>query len=223
MKSAIVLCSGGLDSVTTAFYVKKRLSHEGVIILFFDYGQRALKKERECAKNCARELGCEFKEITLGELGKLSGSLINKKGKVKRLSRKDLKDTSKEEAKWYVPCRNLIFLSYAFAFADKLGDCDIFVGFKCEGKESFPDTTPKFVKKMNLLCRKGVRIIAPLIKKDKEDIILLGRKLGVDFSKTFSCYAPSGGRHCGVCLACRLRQEGFYWAGVEDGTEYYTR
>ena len=98
---------------------------------------------------------------------------------------------------------------------------DILVGFKNEGKESFPDTTPEFVKKMNdlsLVSTKAGRIIAPLIEKDKEDIILIGTKWGVDFRNTHSCYIQN--KHCGKCLACMLRKEGFYWANVKDTTEY---
>ena len=67
--------------------------------------------------------------------------------------------------------------------------------------------------------KQGFKIIAPLIKKDKEEVVLLGKKLGVKFKETFSCYVGKG-KHCGVCLACRLRQEGFYWANVRDPTKY---
>ena len=63
------------------------------------------------------------------------------------------------------------------------------------------------------------KVIAPLVKKDKEDIVNIGSKLKVDLSKTYSCYI--GGKiHCGTCLACRLRKEGFYWANISDPTKY---
>ncbi|MBU0760100.1 MAG: 7-cyano-7-deazaguanine synthase [Nanoarchaeota archaeon] len=228
MKKAIVLCSGGLDSVVTAYYVKKRLDYEKIVILFFDYGQKSLEDERLCAEMCARDLNTEFKEIRLPELGNLSASLINKGGEIKKLLVSDLRNTGEESKKWYVPCRNVVFLVYALALAEseflknkKISD--IFVGFKNEGNESYPDTTKKFVEKINSLgeevCAGKFEIFAPLIEKDKEDIVLLGKKLGVDFAKTFSCYAGSE-RHCGNCLACKLRQQGFYWAGVEDPTNY---
>lgn len=228
MTNAIILCSGGIDSVTTAFYAKKKLGYDKIKILFFDYGQRTLKKERMATKNCSKDLEGEFFEIDIRELGKISTSLINQDKKAKKISREDLKNSSEESEKFYVPCRNTIFLTYALAFAESLfikkkEIYDIFVGFKCEGKESYPDTTIKFVKKMNELgkigCVKDFKIIAPLIKKDKEDIIKLGSKLGVDFKKTFTCYVGSA-KHCGTCLACRLRQEGFYWADIKDPTEY---
>jgi len=254
MENAIILCSGGLDSVVTVYYVRHKLKYKKIIILFFDYNQRTIKEERKAAKKCAKEIGADFIEIKLKELGKISTSLINKKIKVKKIKRKELKDTKKESEKFYVPMRNSVFLIHAIALAESLkikekedlskkakllfssssanpnkaegfADFDIFVGFKCEGKEAYPDTTIEFVDAINKLIKfsnnKNGKIIAPLIKKDKEDIILLGKKLGVDFKKTYSCYAGSkNGKHCGTCLSCRLRQEGFYWAGVKDATIY---
>ncbi len=228
MKNAIVLCSGGLDSVITANYVKKKLKQDSMTVLFFNYSQRSLKEERKCAWICAKELKAEFVELALPELGNISTSLINKPGKVQKLQRKYLRDTSKEGDKWYVPCRNVVFLSYALALAESLYvekkfESEIFVGFKNEGIENFPDTSKEFVEEFNdmskVACKKRFRIIAPLIKKDKEDIVQLGKKLKVNFTKTFSCYVGKG-KHCGVCLACRLRQEGFYWANVSDPTAY---
>ena len=226
MKDAIILCSGGIDSVTTAYYVKRKLNYNNIIILFFNYGQKTLKQERKCAKKCASEIRAEFQEIKLEWLGKISSSLINKSGKIKKLKRKELRDTKKESEKFYVPCRNIVFLVYALALAESLfiekrKKYNVFVGFKCEGKEAYPDTTKAFVRQMNKLSKtstKGFRIFAPLINKDKEDIVKLGRKMGVDFKKTHSCYMNN--KPCGICLACMLRKEGFYWAGLKDKTEY---
>ncbi len=228
MKNAIILCSGGLDSSVCAHYVKKRLNYENLIILFFNYKQRTLKQERKSAKRIAKELKANFMEINLEELSKISTSMINKTEKAKSITRKELKDTKKESEKYYVPCRNTVFLVYALALAESLyikqrKTYDIFTGFKCEGKEAYPDTTVKFVKEMNNLRKvsTGVKgkIIAPLINLDKEDIVLLGEKLKVDLKKTYSCYIDNS-KHCGTCLACRLRQEGFYWAGIKDKTRY---
>ena len=228
MNNAIILCSGGIDSVTTAFYVKKRLSYDKIIVLFFNYGQHSINPERKASKNCAEKLNAKFIEIKLEELGKISNSLINKDGKIKELKREELKNTKEESEKYYVPCRNTIFLSNALAYAEGLfiknqEEIDIFVGFKCEGKESYPDTTKEYVDIINKLseisCNGKFKIIAPLIEKDKEDIIILGKELGIDFKNTFSCYVGKE-KHCGKCLACMLRKEGFYWSNVQDETEY---
>lgn len=227
MKSAIILCSGGIDSVTTAYYVKKKLKYRRITILFFDYGQKSLKIERKCAKNCASNLGAKFIEIKLKWLGKISSSLMNKSGKINKI--KNLKNTKKESERFYVPCRNTLFLAYTLALADSIfikngRKNDIFIGFKCEGKESYPDTTPEYLREINRLaaigCSSNFKILAPLIKRDKEDIILLGKKFGIDFKDTFSCYSPIKGKHCGFCLACQLRKAGFYWAGEMDNAEY---
>lgn len=229
MKRAIVLCSGGIDSVTTAYYIKRKLRYKKIAIVFFDYGQKALNIEKKYAKNCAKMVEGEFIEIDLKWLGEISNSLINKKGKISEIGKKDLKDTKKESEKFYVPCRNTLFLSYALSlaesrFIEKKEVSDIFVGFKCEGKESYPDTTKEFVSEMNKIskisCSYPYKIIAPLINKDKEDIILLGKKLGINFKETISCYSPIKSKQCGFCLACQLRKSGFYWAGIKDATEY---
>jgi 7-cyano-7-deazaguanine synthase len=227
MTNAIVLCSGGIDSVTTVLYAKKKLRYDQITILFFNYGQKSLSAERKSSKACAKMVEGRFIEVELKFLKKVSTSLINIAGSGKRLKKSDLADTSKESKKFYVPCRNTIFLTHALALADsefikKKEVCDILVGFKNEGRESYPDTTKKYVKLMIKLsknaCLREFRIIAPVINMDKEDIIKLGNKLGADYSKTHSCYIEN--THCGHCLACKLRQAGFYWANVSDPTKY---
>ncbi|PIN90878.1 hypothetical protein COU60_00860 [Candidatus Pacearchaeota archaeon CG10_big_fil_rev_8_21_14_0_10_34_76] len=228
MKWGIILCSGGLDSVVTAHYIKKTKKYDKIIVLFFDYGQKSVQAERKFSKHCALDLSADFYEIGLKELGKISTSLINKPGDVKKINKEDLKNTQSESEKWYVPARNLIFITYAIALAEKILiekriQCDIFLGFKSEGKEGYPDTSKDFVKAVNKIGEVGFsgkfKVFAPMIKKDKEDIVLLGKKLDVDFKKTFSCYIGSK-EHCGTCLACRLRKEGFYWANIVDTTKY---
>lgn len=228
MKNAIILCSGGSDSSVTAYYVKKKLGYKKLIILFFDYGQRTLGAERKSAQRITRELNAEFREIKIPELAKISTSLINSKIKAKKVKRKQLKDTEKESQDYYVPCRNSVFLIYALGLAEALQikkkqKWDIFTGFKCEGKDAYPDTTQEFIKQINRLRKTATavkgKIMAPLIKKDKDEIIKLGNKLGVKLEGSFSCYiGPKV--HCGTCLACRLRQEAFYWANIKDLTRY---
>ncbi|MBS3100202.1 7-cyano-7-deazaguanine synthase [Candidatus Pacearchaeota archaeon] len=230
-KNAIVLCSGGLDSVTTAHYVKKKLNYKKIVILFLNYGQRTIEQERNSAKKCAKDIGAFFNEISLPELAKISTSLINKRVNTEKISKKELANTKKESEKWYVPYRNAIFLIYALALADsyfiKYKEIfHIFTGFKNEGRESYPDTTIKFVDVMNsvqkVVSEGKFKIYALFIKKDKEDIIKIGKDLNIDLKNTFSCYAGAKNNlmHCGTCLSCRLRQEAFKWAGVEDETKY---
>jgi len=226
MKKAIVICSGGLDSVVTSHYVKKQLSYNKLIILFFNYGQLSLNRERKASKLCAKSLNAKFIEIKIPELKKLALSPLVKKSTPPKAS--FLKNTKKESEHWYLPWRNLVFLSYAMAYAEsqyiknKLLP-EIFVGFKCEGSESYPDASSAFVSSFNSLIKKSSKvnsfIHAPLIKKDKEDIVSLGESLKVPLEKTYSCYVGRS-KHCGACLACRLRKAGFYWADIKDKTKY---
>ncbi len=231
-KNAIVLCSGGIDSITTTYYVKKKLNYKKIILLFFDYGQRAVKEERKAVKNYSKKIKTEFIEIKLNFFKNINSLLLNKNKKVKKITKKNLKNTKKESKKWYVPCRNIVFLTIALSIAEgkyinKKEINDIFVGFKQEGNEGYLDTTPQFVKIMNLLgknsCSGKFKIRAPLINKDKEDIINLGLKLGIDFENTISCYSPINKIHCGNCLACTLRKEGFRWSGKKDLTKYNSK
>ncbi len=226
MRNALVLCSGGLDSVVTSHYVKKRLNYSNIKIIFFNYNQKSLVQERDCSKKCAKDISAEFIEVDLKWLGQIAKTIKNKP---KKITRKELKDSSEESKRLYIPCRNTVFLVYSLAIAESLyinsgKKYDLFVGFKNEGKEAYPDTTPEFVKEMNKLskigCYKDFQIKAPIIKKDKEDIVRLGIKLRVNLKDTFSCYNSITGKHCGTCLACRLRQEGFYWANIKDPSEY---
>jgi len=228
MKNAIVLCSGGLDSVVASHYIFKKGKYGKIIILFFNYKQRTLKQERIASKKCAKDLNADFFEINLNWLGGLSSSLINTKKKAKKIRRKQLGDTAKEAENYYVPFRNSVFLISAMALAE--AKCiknkekyDIIVGFKCEGREPYPDTTKNFVKKINSLGKSSleeIKVFAPLIEFDKDKIVLLGKHLNVNMKNTYSCYVGTGKKHCGSCLSCRLRQEAFYWANVKDPTKY---
>ncbi|MAG02937.1 hypothetical protein CMI42_06370 [Candidatus Pacearchaeota archaeon] len=229
MKNAIILCSGGLDSVVCANYIKKKLNYDRLIFLFFDYGQRTLSVERRFSKRCAKSLNGNFLEIKIDHfVGK--ESLINSSRDPKKIKRSNLRDSKKESEKYYVPNRNGIFINYAISLTEILSIkekkiFDIFVGFNSEGSEAYPDATLEFVDKMNEVMKimklKGM-VVAPLIKKDKNEIVRLGLDLEIDFRDTFSCYIDNK-IHCGVCLACRLRQEAFYWANVVDPTSYKER
>lgn len=231
-KKAIILCSGGLDSVVTAHYVKKVLHYRKLIILFCNYAQRTLVPERASSQKCAKDLHAEFKEVNLSYLKKIIPSLLNTKKKINVKRKINLKNTIKESKTFYVPLRNTIFLVNAlalseFLFLNKKETYAVFIGFKSEGKETYPDVTKKFLRYINGLKKFGTykeKIYAPLINKDKDEIIVLGKRLGVDLTKTYSCYMGSRNlQHCGLCLACKLRKAAFYWANVPDQTIYSSK
>jgi len=236
-KNAIILLSGGIDSATAAYYIKKRIKPKKLIFLFFDYGQRALKEERFCVKKLAKLLKAELKIINLKWLGDISTSLVNIQKKVPKTKERDLKDVKqgqKEILRWWVPCRNSIFILAGLAHAESLfisekEKYDIYIGLKSEGRVHFKDTTSKFIKKVNTLAKEAThhgkyKILAPLIKYDKDEIVKLGEKLKVPWIYTYSCYIGTSEKgkpiHCGDCLNCKLRQKAFYWANIPDPSIY---
>ena len=130
----------------------------------------------------------------------------------------------------YVPARNTIMLSIALGWAEVLGADDLFCGVNAVDYSGYPDCRPEFVAGFealaNLATKAGVeghhlRVHAPLMRMGKADIAREGARLGVDFSRTVSCYqADAEGRACGRCDACRLRADGFAAAGLADPTRY---
>lgn len=235
MKNAIILVSGGLDSATTAYYVRDVLKYNKIKFLYFDYSQRGLKEEEYCSKKMAKLINADFIKIKTPLLGEISTAMINKGCNVPKTTEKDLEDGTKDIINWWVPCRNSMFLINALAYAEHYfiknkERYDIFIGLKNEGRVHMKDTTKKFVKKMNELAEEathhgGYRILAPLIDMDKTEVVSLGKKLNLPFHYTYSCYIGNGFKkdipvHCGECLNCMLRKKGFYWAGIEDPSLY---
>mgnify|MGYP001472058038 CR=1 FL=1 len=130
----------------------------------------------------------------------------------------------------YVPARNTVFLALALGWAEVLGAQDLFIGVNAVDYSGYPDCRPEYIatfeRLANLATRAGMegaafRVIAPLIRMSKAEIIHTGVRLGVDYGLTLSCYAADDeGRACGRCDSCRLRAAGFAAAGVPDPTRY---
>ncbi len=237
MDGVIVLCSGGLDSVTAAFLAKRELSPEKMILMFCDYGQRALMEEWVAVDYAAQALSADLLRLDLRWLGNISTSLINASGNVPRKEIKDLEDVKMEQDDvntWWVPCRNGMFVMAALAHAESLfiatgKKYSIVMGIKKEGQVSFKDSRPEFIVAMNEAAKHctsdDFEVLAPLMELDKDEIVRLAMELSVPLELTYSCYVGKDFRdgapvHCGVCSACRQRQAAFYWAGVEDPTIY---
>ena len=130
----------------------------------------------------------------------------------------------------YVPARNTIFLSLALAYAEVIGAIDIFFGANAVDYSGYPDCRPHFMRAFeavaNLATKAAVEgrhltLHTPIIGFTKADIVHEGKRLGVDYAATVSCYqATDDGRACGLCDACRLRKGGFAAAGIPDPTRY---
>lgn len=219
-KKAIVLFSGGLDSTTVLHHAIS----EGYkcLALTIDYNQRH-NYEIQSSQNYLNHYdidGLIFK-IDLTQIG--GSALTDKKIDVPIATDDEIPIT-------YVPARNTIFLSIASAYAEKYNIYDIFIGVNQIDYSGYPDCRPEFIKSIqtsiNLGTKSGVngsdiRINTPLINMSKKEIIKYGYNLGIDYSKTVSCYQlDNEGRACGKCDACNFRKEGFRLAGIEDPTRY---
>lgn len=228
-KKAVVLLSGGLDSATILAIARS----EGfrLFALTFSYGQRH-QREIEAAKRIARSLGAVEHRLINLDLAAFGGSALTDPNIEVPKDRADLANPDKIPPT-YVPARNTIFLSYALAWAEVLGAFDIFIGVNSTDYSGYPDCRPKFITAFKRLAnlaaaaavqgRGQYRIHTPVMYMTKAQIILTGKKLGVDYSLTHSCYDPDeSGRSCGRCDSCRLRLKGFAEAGLKDPIEYRT-
>lgn len=221
-KKAIILLSGGLDSAT----VLAMATADGYdcYCLSFDYGQRH-KTEVEFAAALAKQFDAKEHRTINIDLRAFGGSALTD----------DAIDVPVDGIEsgvpiTYVPARNTIFLSYALGYAEVLPAHHIFIGVNAVDYSGYPDCRPEFVSAFELLANAAtrigtegekIRIETPLIDLKKEEIIKLGIELGVDYSKTVSCYQLTDqGTSCGVCDSCRIRKTGFARAGIEDPTHY---
>ena len=218
---AIVLLSGGLDSITVLALAQEQ--GYDCYALSFDYGQRH-QAEILAAKKIAEHYQVhDHKIISLG-LGHIGGSALTDNAI-------DVPTTPQTGIPVsYVPARNTIFLAFALGWAEVVKANHVFIGVNAVDFSGYPDCRPAFIAAFqqlaNLATKVGVegeqiQIHAPLIELSKAEIIQQGLSLGVDYSQTVSCYsADEDGKACGICDACRLRAAGFTNLGVTDPTRY---
>jgi 7-cyano-7-deazaguanine synthase len=218
--SAVVLLSGGMDSMVCAAIARER--GYSVLALTVDYNQRH-RIELDAARRIASELADKHIVLPL-DLTAFGGSALTSDIAVpKRGVEPGIPVT-------YVPARNTIFLSLALGLAEASGARDLFIGVNALDYSGYPDCRAEFIaefeKLANIATKAGVEggtftIHAPLQHMTKADIAKEARRLGLDASLSHSCYDPlPDGRHCGRCDACRLRAKGFAEAGLEDPTVY---
>jgi 7-cyano-7-deazaguanine synthase len=221
MKKAVILLSGGLDSTTTLAIAKSQGFE--CFGLSFDYGQKQIA-ELSAAKNIASVYCTEHKIIKIG-LGEIGGSALTDNN----IKVPEFNPDSKIPIT-YVPARNTIFLSFALAYAEVLEVNNIFIGVNALDYSGYPDCRPEYIKSYenmaNLATKSAIdgnkiTIHTPLINLSKQEIIAQGLQLGIDYSKTISCYsADDEGKACGVCDACSYRKMGFANLGINDPTIY---
>ena len=218
---AVKLLSGGLDSATALAWARAR--GFDCHALSVAYGQRHAA-ELDAAARVAQALGASEHRIMHVDLGSLGGSALTDSSiAVPQPGGAGIPVT-------YVPARNTVLLSLALAWAEVLGAGNLVIGVNAVDYSGYPDCRPEFIAAFQELARlatkagvegRGLEIHAPLIHWSKAQIIREGRRLGVDYGLTVSCYqADAQGRACGRCDSCRLRREGFAAAGVPDPTRY---
>jgi 7-cyano-7-deazaguanine synthase len=234
---AIVLLSGGLDSVTVLALARAR--GREVQALSFRYGQRH-GIELVCAARQAARFGVVRHEIVdLDHLGRLvapaTALVVGSPLEVPKQGVDAMASAvaPKEIPATYVPARNTVFLSYALAWAEASDADEIWIGVNALDYSGYPDCRPEYIsafaKMAALATKRGVAgspiaIETPLLQLRKHEIIALGLQHGVDYADTTSCYDPVDREGvafaCGQCDSCRLRRDGFAASGVPDPTRY---
>lgn len=220
-KPAVVLLSGGLDSMVTAALAAER--GFAVHALTIDYNQRH-RREIASANAIAERLGVARHVVLPLDLSRFGGSALTDDIAVPKTGVAD------EIPVTYVPARNLVFLSLTVAFAEASGARDVFIGVNALDYSGYPDCRPEFIASFAETARLGTKagvegspfaIHAPLQHLGKADIARECARLGLDPGLSWSCYDPTpDGLACGACDSCRLRRKGFADAGLNDRTRY---
>jgi len=219
-RSAVVLLSGGLDSMVCAALARE--AGFAVTALTVDYGQRH-RIELYAARTVAAQLADQHIVVPL-DLRAFGGSALTSHIEVPKDGLTDGIPIT------YVPARNTIFLSLALGLAEASGARAIYIGVNALDYSGYPDCRPEFIEEFerlaNVATKAGVEgdpftIHAPLLHLTKANIAREAQRLGLDAAISHSCYDPApDGRACGLCDACRLRAKGFAEAGIEDPTVY---
>lgn len=216
-KKVVVLLSGGMDS-TTALY-ETNIRYEVACALSFHYGSKHNDREIPFAAFHSQKLGVPHCTIRLDFIGESFKSDLLKSGG--EIPRGHYEEPSMK--KTVVPFRNGIMLAVASGFAESTEASGLVIAAHAGDHAIYPDCRENFMRAMADAIRLGtyaqIEVMRPFISMTKAEIVKRGEELGVDFSKTWSCYV--GGKiHCGECGTCVERREAFLRAGVPDPTKY---
>ena len=222
LKKAIIIFSGGLDSVCTAIYLQSRFELHAIT---FSYGQKA-NQEIRIAKHFTKILKLKEHKIVnikfMKELYEKTNVLTNSKMKI----------PSKFDYSIVVPIRNAVFLSIASAWAFSKNAQLVAYGAH-KGDQRYPDCRPSFgrlieqafnegeIDGIKQCLRKKINVWTPFMAGlSKSDLQKIGyKRLGDEIFKTWSCYANAK-IHCGRCESCNNRKAAFLKAKIYDKTKY---
>jgi len=218
---AIVLVSGGMDSLTVAAIANEQ--YKKLAFLHLNYHQKTNKKERECFDKIA-----DFFKIPSERRKIVDMSFLN------QIGGSSLTDQSIEVSKYagdsdiipssYVPFRNTHIIALAVSWAEVIGATKIYIGANEEDSPGYPDCRESYYIAYNELIKQGTKegnisISTPIIKMTKSAIIQRAKELNAPLELTWSCYERSD-RACGVCDSCALRLRGFKELNLEDPIQY---
>ena len=213
----VVLCSGGMDSVTALYWASEE--HEVSAVVSFNYGAKHNDREIPLAAEHAAHLGKRHEIIRLDFVDRLFRSSLLKSGTEIPEGHYEA-ETMKQTV---VPFRNAIMLSIACGFAESIKADGLVIAAHGGDHAIYPDCREDFMRAMSDAMRlgtyAGMKLLRPFIAMNKARIAAEGAQLGVDFARTWSCY-KGGAVHCGKCGTCVERREAFAQAGIVDPTVY---
>lgn len=214
-KDNLMVLSGGMDSVT----MLHEFAPEIDLAVNFSYGSNHNARELECARRHCRELGIELLEIDLSFIGKYFHSSLLEGADAIPEGDYDF-DNMKSTV---VPFRNGIMLAAAAGLAESHGLKHVMIANHAGDHALYPDCRGSFVNAMSRAISEGtydgITVRAPYTYLSKTDIALRGKRLGIDYSTTYSCY-KGGENHCGKCGTCLERRKSLAEAGIVDRTVY---
>lgn len=215
MKNSVIIVSGGMDSVTLLYDHKDEIA----LGISFDYGSNHNAREIPFAKMHCERLGIKHITINLDFMHQyFKSSLLDGAEAIPEGHYAD--DNMKSTV---VPFRNGIMLSIAIGIAESNNLDQVFIANHGGDHTICPDCRPEFINAIDAAATAGtynnVKVVAPYTKITKSDIARIGKKLGIDYTETWSCY-KGGEVHCGKCGTCVERKEALAEAGIEDKTIY---
>ena len=215
MKNSVIIVSGGMDSITLLYDHKDEIA----LGISFDYGSNHNAREIPFAKMHCERLGIKHITINLDFMHQyFKSSLLDGAEAIPEghYADENMKST-------VVPFRNGIMLSIAIGIAESNNLDQVFIANHGGDHTIYPDCRPEFISAIDAAATAGtynnVKVVAPYTKITKSDIARIGKKLGIDYTETWSCY-KGGEVHCGKCGTCVERKEALAEAGIEDKTMY---
>ena len=225
LNKAVVLLSGGLDSTTLLYYLKKKIACRSIYVITFNYGQKHFARELVCAQWQINHLGVkEHLVIDISFFARFIGkssALTSPFNPVPDYNA--IKPKERVQPSTYVPNRNMILISLACAHAEALNAGFVFYAAQKQDFYGYWDCTRKFVNGMNRVLklnhRNPVVLSAPFTGMQKSKVLKIGSLLGVDYSHTWSCYRGRA-RACGQCPSCVERLAAFKASHIRDPLKY---